>query len=75
MAIFQSLQLTLFHLAEGWGHVQPHERALLAVFGAGASVYMAIRNTEKRDVMPVLYGLAALLMLGYAASMVVDIMS
>lgn len=75
MAILQSLQLTLMHLAEGWHHVRPHERALLAVFAAGASVYLAIRDTEKRDAMPVVFGLAALLMLGYAASIAVDVLS
>ncbi|HSR57205.1 MAG TPA: hypothetical protein VLL57_03415 [Candidatus Binataceae bacterium] len=75
MAILQSLRLTLMHLTEGWRHVRPHERALLAVVAAGASVYMAIRDTEKHDAMPIAYGLAALLMLGYAASIVVDVLS
>jgi hypothetical protein len=75
MAILQSLWLTLMHLAEGWHHVQPHERALLAIFGAGGSVYLAIRDTEKHDAMPVIYALTALLMLGYAASIAVNVMS
>jgi hypothetical protein len=75
MAIWQSLQLALLELMDGWHAVRPHERAVLAVVGAGMSVYMAIRDTEKHDSMPVVYGLAALFMLGYAASILVDFMS
>ena len=75
MAILQSLWMTLMDLAGGWDQVRPHERALLAVVAAGASVYMAIRDTEKHDAMPVVFGLVALLMLGYAASIAVDVLS